>query len=197
MLREPGARFFSAYTYYNKRYRIYSHYGPQGADGFAAMVSTEVGRFRKCRLSQTARRCARAQFYAAQQLLKGAYALWIAAWQPAFPASSLLVLRLEDYEASPQASLAAVLAFLRLAPPTEPTWRRMLAKPRANRQRAASGAGAAMRAATRALLDAFYAPFNAELARLMGDERYLWLDVPRVGAGNRTALPDGAEGALG
>ena len=31
MLREPGARFFSAYTYYNKRYRIYSHYGPQGA----------------------------------------------------------------------------------------------------------------------------------------------------------------------
>ena len=31
MLREPGERYFSAYSYYNRRYRIYDHYGPRGA----------------------------------------------------------------------------------------------------------------------------------------------------------------------
>ena len=49
MLREPGERYFSAYSYYNRRYRIYDHYGPRGAQGFDAMVRAETGAFDACR----------------------------------------------------------------------------------------------------------------------------------------------------
>ena len=52
----------------------------------------------------------------------------------------------------------------------------MLAQPRANR-RVAAGA-AAMLPATAAFLRAFYAPRNAQLAYWLGDDRFLWQDVP-------------------
>ena len=64
-------RYFSAYWYYNKRYRIYSHFGPLGAESFNAMATSEVTAFRACRNTRTARRCARSLFTAAEQLVKG------------------------------------------------------------------------------------------------------------------------------
>ena len=50
-------------------------------------------------------------------------------------------------------------------------WRRALSRPRANSHQ---GHRATLIPETRAMLSAFYAPFNEELAEMMDDKRYLW-----------------------
>ena len=49
-----------------------------------------------------------------------------------------------------------------------------LAQPRANRRQAG---GAALLPETAAFLRAFYAPYNAQLAYWLADDRWLWEDV--------------------
>lgn len=173
MLREPGARYFSAYWYYNKRYRIYAAHGPLSAASFDSMARSEVATFGACRAHHSLRRCARTQFDAAQQLVKGLYAAFLPDWLGAFPPEQLLVLRLEDYEAKPEAHLRGVLDFLGLSPPPAGRWSRMLAQPRANRRHGGSG----ILPATHAFLRTFYAPANALLADLLDDARFRWADI--------------------
>ena len=174
MLREPGARYFSAYWYYNKRYRIYAAHGPLSAASFDRMARAEVAAFGACRALHSLRRCARTQYDAAQQLVKGLYAAFLPDWLGAFPPEQLLVLRLEDYEAEPAAHLRGALRFLGLPPPPRARWQRMLAQPRANRRQAG---GSSILPATHAFLRAFYAPANALLADLLDDARFRWADV--------------------
>ena len=171
MLREPGSRYYSAYRYYNKRYKIYERYGPNGPAAFGKMVLADVGAFSKCRLNEgnSARRCARIVYHEAEQLVKGMYSLFLEGWLDVFPADQLLVVRLEDYDAQLERHLDLVLKFLGLPPPPDrSTWRRMLSKPRANRQMK----GEPMLESTRDVLRTFYAEFNEHLAELLGDKRY-------------------------
>ena len=174
MLREPGARYFSAYWYYHKRYGIYRAFGPLSAASFDRMARHEAARFEACAARHAERRCARTQFDGAQQLVKGLYAAFLPDWLGAFPPEQFLTLRLEDYEASPAPHLRATLSFLGLPSPSPQRWQRMLAQPRANRRQAG---GAALLPATAAFLRAFYAPYNAQLAYWLGDDRWLWEDV--------------------
>ncbi|KAL3918235.1 MAG: hypothetical protein SGPRY_006096, partial [Prymnesium sp.] len=141
MLREPASRFYSAYTYYNRRYRIYEKYGPQNPASFGRMAKAEVSLFDDCRRNHSARRCARSLFYPvllhqslklaylpcllikawpsqAQQLVKGLYALFLHDWIYSFPSSQILVLRLEDYDAWLPAHLKVVMSFLSLSEPS-------------------------------------------------------------------------------
>jgi len=149
------------------------------------MALAEVGKFGACRRTRSARRCARSLFYEAQQLIKGLYALFLRDWLSSFDPSQLLLLRLEDYDAAPAAHLRAVLTFLSLTQPTGALWRRMLSRPRANVHRAGASGSTALLPETRSLLASFYAPFNEELAALLGDDRFLWKDC----TGNVTATP--------
>ena len=174
MLREPGPRYFSAYWYYHKRYNIYRAFGPLSAASFDRMARHEAARFQACAARHAARRCARAHFEGAQQLVKGLYATVLPDWLGAFPPEQFLVLRLEDYEAAPAPHLRATLAFLGLPPPSPQRWQRTLAQPRANRRQAG---GAALLPETAAFLRAFYAPYNAQLAYWLADDRWLWEDV--------------------
>lgn len=96
-------------------------------------------------------------------------------WLRHWPREQLLLLRYDDYVSALPQHLAAVLAFLGVRQPgeTSATWADMLASPVQNRRRYP-----AMRPDTRALLRAFYAPFNDQLAAALGgDTRWLWRDV--------------------
>ena len=171
MLREPGARYFSAYGYYNLRYRVYRRYGPHGAASFGRMVDTEVDAFTRCRdEGATARRCARGLFGVAEQLIKGLYAVFLGDWVGAFPRERLLVIRLEDYTERLAEHMAAVFRFLALPTPPAALWRRMIAQRPANRR---APGGEAMLESTRTKLLAFYADYNAQLAAMLGDASYL------------------------
>ena len=83
----------------------------------------------------------------------------------------LLFLRNEDYSAAPREHMAAVFQFLGLAPPSADQWAKIAGMEVRNRGKSKR----AMLPETRALLEAFYAPFNKRLAAALGDdERWLW-----------------------
>jgi N-acetylgalactosamine 4-sulfate 6-O-sulfotransferase len=171
MVREPSSRYYSAYWYYDRRYRIYSRrFGRTGADAFAKMVTTDVAEFSSCRQTSTARRCARSTFYVAEQLVKGMYSLFLEPWLATFPASQLLVLRVEDYRDAPTLHIRQLLAFLSLPKPSMRVWHRMISQPQANRR---APGGEPMLAHTQRTLIQFYSEFNEQLAAMMGDDRYL------------------------
>lgn len=175
MLREPAARYYSAYRYYNKRYRIYERFGPLGAEAFGAMVLADIDAYSRCRQAATARRCARTVYHQAEQLVKGIYALFLEGWLDAFPPEQLLVIRLDDYERELARHLEIVISFLEMPPPPRRVWRRMLDRPRANRQLH----GEPMLESTRDVLRIFYAEHNEHLAVLLGDARYReWHEGP-------------------
>lgn len=143
-------------------------------------------------------------YYHADQLLRSLYAAFLPAWLDAFGGRALLLLRAEDYWAQPRLQLARTFRFLGLPPPSEAAWARILAPPPLRAagsenasywgDRAVTNSlvrrppglpGAAqtrmrgpMRADTAELLSAFFRPYNAELARLAGDARFTWRDVP-------------------
>ena len=92
----------------------------------------------------------------------------------------LLVLRSEDVFARPEEALAVAWRFagldVRARPPQqreEGAYRPVLPRGGA----ADAIAAEPMSGATRAILDEFFAPHNADLAHLLGDERFLWRDV--------------------
>ena len=164
MLREPGARYFSAYGYYNLRYRVYRRYGPHGAASFGRMVDTEVDAFTRCRdEGATARRCARGLFGVAEQLIKASTRSFSATgWAPSRGSASRHPSR--GLHGWPAEHMAAALP-----QPTPPAalWRMTIgsAPPTA-------ALCEAMLESTRTKLLAFYAT-NAQLAAMLGDASYL------------------------
>jgi len=113
----------------------------------------------------------------AEQLTKGLYSMFIPDFFAAFPRQQLLVLRSEAYFQDVSQGLRAVMRHLDLADPPPADWERMVGRERSN-ARASNGAARGSEAGemlpqTRALLSAFYRPYNEELAALLGDDSFL------------------------
>ena len=101
----------------------------------------------------------------------GLYAAFLSRWLRQFGRSQLLVLRLEELAADPRAYLARVLDFIGVPqPPLNSTWDSMLAPDRSNEN---AFALQRMWPSTRVRLARLYAPHNARLAALLGDESFL------------------------
>lgn len=96
---------------------------------------------------------------------RGVYAPQLRRWQQTFPASSLLIMPSEELYADPQGTIDQVSSFLDLPPAPLRSAERWNFKP-------AEG----MRPDTRAQLQGFYRPHNADLYRLLG--RDLGWDEP-------------------
>jgi len=174
ILRNPVDRFYSAFHYYRHMF------GPRGEPASAQQFHEEAERairvWRDCLARKGKRECIRR--FEPQQLIKGMYAEFLWDWRR-LGAARLLVLRMEDYGADTEGHLASVFDFAGMRQPAEGEWAAILGAPRANardgaRGRRLAGAAEAMREETRALLSAFYAPFNHALAEALGDERFLW-----------------------
>ena len=141
----------------------------------------------------------------ADQLLKSLYAAYIPSWLEAFGRDRLLLLRAEDYWKDPRAVLRRTLDFLGLSTSSsDDDLRAALAKPlrlihgsnatfwgdKSIRNVHASVPPDSrlpghtqsrirqpMLPEARRMLSDFFGPYNAQLARLLGDERFTWSDV--------------------
>jgi N-acetylgalactosamine 4-sulfate 6-O-sulfotransferase len=178
LLRDPSERLFSAFHYYR---RLYGGGGPLAtAAQFDAHVDESLATWAACltRHRGDAQPCIRA--FEPQQLIKGMYSQFLWDWTPRFPAHQLLVMRLEDYSADMERHLRAVFQFAGMRAPSDDEWQTILGAARAN---ARGGARQALRERadmlpqTRQKLRAFYAPFNAQLAQMLRDERFAWADA--------------------
>ncbi|KAK9845960.1 hypothetical protein WJX81_006889 [Elliptochloris bilobata] len=178
LLREPAERMHSAFWYYGCMHGLYQRHGLSAA-GFHAFAQEEVAIMRSCLQESSLVACATREWGAAQQLIKGVYVLPMVAWLAAYPREQLLILTLEELRQDAEGVLAHAAAFLDLAPTKAQL--AAAARVRANRGHnmrsgvpRCGGARDPMWEQTAALLRGFYAPFNAQLADLLGDLRYTW-----------------------
>jgi hypothetical protein len=148
-------------------------------------------------------------YYHADQLLKSLYVAFVPTWLKAFGRERLLILRAEDYWAGPRDILERTFDFLGLGRPPEAAIEAALAKPiRVLRGSNGSfwgdksivnqhvhtftgGSGWAghthsripvsmpMEAEAKQVLVDFFRPYNAALARLMRDHRFVWAEKLR------------------
>lgn len=173
VLRDPVERMYSAFFYYQ-------HYAQRfgaTAEGFHAFASAQLAAYSACSASSSRRQCAVEGYGHAEQLTKGLYSMFIPDFFAAFPRQQLLVLRSEAYFQDVSQGLRAVMRHLDLADPPPADWERMVGRERSN-ARASNGAARGSEAGemlpqTRALLSAFYRPYNEELAALLGDDSFL------------------------
>ena len=105
----------------------------------------------------------------------GIYAPALAIWWAIWGSESLLVLRTEDLECSPAATIEAVFAHIGV---TKTMPGRDLGSVVGRSNERPSSRKFSPPPPTLQALERFYAPFNANLAHLTGDSRFLWKDPP-------------------
>ena len=194
MLRDPVTRLYSDYLYF----RINAK---KTTKNFHDRVVKSVAAFRDCVRVASLESCAYApevnnvvipRFGASSssvprlaatsvRLRLGIYAVFLRGWLNQFPRDQILVIRLEDYAANGDAALDRIYDFLGISP----TDRR--------RSSASTGHGTDDKSAqvanrgkvdigpmmneTELILRRFYAEHNLALARLLGDDNFLWADA--------------------
>lgn len=95
MLRDPVARFESAFWYYGCLYNLY---GNVTAGRLHELAVHDVGLIESClEQGNSVRQCARQHFHSAQQLVKGMYAAFAPDWLTAYPAEQIMWIKAEDY----------------------------------------------------------------------------------------------------
>ena len=187
VLRDPVERLHAAFWFYG---HYQSRYG-KSEEGFAEYAREQVGHLRRCEEEEGGMRpCAmffeglspenEDVFYHGDQVFKSLYSYYAEGWVRAFGREALLFLRLEDWRdpAKRPGELRRVLDHLGLPEPDDDVWERMLSL----QPTTAGGANrpptprADMDPETRRFLREFFSPFNADLARTVGDERFEWKD---------------------
>ncbi|KAG8461398.1 hypothetical protein KFE25_010585 [Diacronema lutheri] len=185
LLRNPTDRLYAAFWHY-PHYR--KKFGGSEA-GFAAYHAEMAAHAAACaevhgvdacalRFESLERRFERV-FYHCDQHYKGLYAPFVRVWARAYAPewrSLALVLTSEGYAARTRQTLERVFAFVGLrVPADEGWWARALGAARTtNGVRREWASIPPMRAETRAAVDGFYAPHNADLAALLGDDAFRW-----------------------
>lgn len=183
IVREPGARLRSAfynYEHYKKRYG-------ENESGFATYTREMMRAFSACAERHPLKGCARrfeaydpkfeAVFFHADALIKSMYAVFLETWFEVFPREAFLILRGEDLwsadKATSVAAMKRVLEHLKLDASDETA--ETMAKLEPTHDLIAfknESARPAMAPDVRAELNAFFAPHNARLAELLGDDRF-------------------------
>ena len=184
LLRDPVERLHAAFFNYEHYGRAYG----KNATGFTTYVTEMTGHFKRCLdAGHGELKCVtafeslgpsyEAVWYHCDQVLKSMYAPFLEGYLSAFPREDLLVLRYEDYatagEAAVRATLQLVFAHLELEEPDAATWTAMLSAPVT--RNGPQQQRPPMDPDTRALLKAFYRPYNERLVKLLDDDvRWLW-----------------------
>jgi len=179
---EPGERLrkaFYFYEHYKKRYGA-------SEEGFATYAREMMGNFNRCVAEHPVKGCVNRfetygasfehVFYHADALIKSMYAPFLETWLEVFPRESFLVVRAEDLWSQNQTIAVEVIkrivSHLKIDDEDGAVARRALSARSFD-----SAPSGEMDARIRDELDAFYAPFNSNLADLVGDAAFLWRDV--------------------
>ncbi|KDD72994.1 hypothetical protein H632_c2653p0, partial [Helicosporidium sp. ATCC 50920] len=178
MVRNPVDRMYSAYYYYGCGYGAPgSVFSPQK---FHNLASRSVRLLKECLQTKSDRECVGSLYFKAEQLVKGMYAASLPDWLEHYDSESFLMFRTEDYQKDGRGYMLRVLDFIGMERPDDETLDAALEGHynEGNRKRddvtGCDSQRKPMLPETRAMLEDFYKPHNARLARLMGDDRYLW-----------------------
>ncbi|PNW71586.1 hypothetical protein CHLRE_16g660390v5 [Chlamydomonas reinhardtii] len=171
IFRNPVDRYYSAFYYY--RWWV-KDTPPPTPDDFHKQATEEVATWRACVEAHGQKHCVR--HYHPQQLVKGMYSEFIMDWLNHWPRDQLLFLRNEDYSAATREHMQTVIDFLAMRQPADKEWDVIMAMKTRNKN---SDKYKPMLPETRAMLEAFYRPYNERLAHVLNDDRWLWRDPPK------------------
>ncbi|KAK9829104.1 hypothetical protein WJX72_003914 [[Myrmecia] bisecta] len=180
MLRNPVDRMYSAFWYYGCLYGIYKHLG-MDAEGFHKLVEGEVGKMQACQETASAKVCAARLFHEAQQLIKGMYSVVLQDWRDVYASDQLMMINTAQYQSDEEQTLRDVVDFLGLERPSARQLQQALAveSNRGHNKQSSVPGCEAMRPPmlnhTRAMLEAFYRPFNQQLAIMLQDDTFNWV----------------------
>mmetsp|Transcript_12594 Transcript_12594/g.39731 ORF Transcript_12594/g.39731 Transcript_12594/m.39731 type:complete len:529 (+) Transcript_12594:1190-2776(+) len=179
LLRNPTERLHYSY-YFHHHY--WNKYG-KTPEGFFEYAREQIGLVQQCHAKRGSwRECILAfesvgpeeekLFFHADQVCRGAYAIYLEDWLKAFPRENLLFIKAEEYFEDPAPATRSVMEFLGLAEPDAMLWRSMT-QPYQSHSRVEVPE---MLPEARDLVDAFYAPFNRALAEMLGEPKYVFED---------------------
>ncbi|XP_071508356.1 carbohydrate sulfotransferase 15-like [Diadema antillarum] len=162
VLREPAERVYSDYMYFRK--------GPVSPTQFHLRAIESILKFQTCAREMSARMCV--QPFDARVTL-GLYSVLLSDWLEVFPRDQILVLRLRDWNANCIGLLPTIFQFLEIEELPKESIVRLCARAKQNVNKRRK---APMLKKTAQILRDFYRPYNEELANLLQDKRFLWLD---------------------
>ena len=191
LMRSPAERTFSNYLFAcTQRYGTSTTRWPlkmrKGlADIFHEQVVLTIHGFKSCLQNYTLFECVQWNFFQSGGLRCGEvgfrltvslYYTHIAKWMQFYSREQFLFLKTEDMSSDSHKFITQITQFLSLSPPSVQQAALWLQK-KANAQTFVSTLPQAqMKEETKKLLEEFFRPYNAMLAELVGDDRFLWMD---------------------
>ncbi|XP_071479278.1 carbohydrate sulfotransferase 15-like [Diadema antillarum] len=173
ILRNPADRLYSDYLFFTDE----SMLSPQH---FHERVKVSIIRFHKCVAKLDLRTCT----YSTSSINKyvrievGLYSVYIGDWLSFFPRKRLKIISMEAWHQNCLKSLIELHEFLELErlPPADVF--RICTNDTKNMRSPEKQLLGPMLPETKRLLDEFYAPYNRELVRLVGNPAFMWADEP-------------------
>nr|KAI8768830.1 carbohydrate sulfotransferase 15-like [Biomphalaria glabrata] len=171
ILRNPIDRLYSDFLYFQRSDKSPEDFH-QAAENGIQLLNECIDRFgmRACIYNSSVAGKSRVR------LRVGLYYQYLQEWLTLFPRSQVAVVRLEDYSAKPLSTVRQVHTFLQLRQLSDVEDDRVLAQPKHNTRRTSDRKFGGMLDKTRELLHSFYHPHNLDLAQLLHDDRFLWLE---------------------
>ena len=100
------------------------------------------------------------------------YAIYAKEWLKVFPRENMLFIKTEEYSADIVKTCSEIYRFLEIDAPNDNIIDQIATKKKKAHKRSYKP----ILNATRETLEEFYKPFNEELADLLGDKKWLWID---------------------
>ncbi|KAL8607105.1 hypothetical protein ACOMHN_008691 [Nucella lapillus] len=169
ILRNPVDRLYSDY--------IFLGYG-WTPESFRKDVPRALDMMDKCLMVNTTRQCVFSNdtyINLPMRLHIGMYSVFLREWLSVFARSSFYIFRTEDYTTNMTTHLANIFNFLDVATLPEQTMQEIVGADKKHETKAKKRV-ADMYPETRAILQKFYDRYNEELAVLLNDPRFLWMD---------------------
>ncbi|CAI5467665.1 unnamed protein product [Closterium sp. Yama58-4] len=184
ILRNPVDRFFSEFNL-----AAAVNPSPSVPRDFHKYARDATARMSACVEKEGAHACVRKLFRDMPDLCGSFYAYFIQDWFRSFHPQAFLFLRFEDYMANPRPHIAQTLDFLGFpaADVAEEQWAGIVDLERVE-QRPEGMAREELDGVTREYLEGFFAPFNADLVRLLRDENVPALPATRLSSALALAL---------
>ncbi|KAK0048054.1 carbohydrate sulfotransferase 15 [Biomphalaria pfeifferi] len=167
IIREPIERLYSDY--------VFLEYGNNTLD-FHHHVVQAIKMMEDCLLKHSKRFC----FFDDQlyqqlpvRIHVSCYSEFLKVWLQVFPRSAFHIFRTREYTDEMETTLRDIFTFLQLPQVTQPEMKNILRQKRRHITEKKTGT---ILPETKTLLRSFYSGCNEELASILKDERYLWLD---------------------
>ncbi|XP_038050366.1 carbohydrate sulfotransferase 15-like [Patiria miniata] len=170
IFRDPVDRLYSDFNYFNH------HNYDKGPSIFHDLVVKFIAEFQSClgKKATDYRDCTYLlQNKTQTRMSLGMYSVYLRDWLKVFPRDQIRVLRLEDWHANCTSILPELYNFLQLKTLDTAKISEICDRRSSNVNRAPTKS---MRPDTRQILTDFYRPSKVDLAELLGDDKYLWID---------------------